>query len=276
MELKHPKWWGHYALPAGKGGIWRIGPLSLRALRRSHEILLDHERGDDSLAEGVEIQCPVDIEEQEMSGEVSRLAIRRLGKGLELRPRLADRNVVTRPEIPLSLPPGERADLYVSTLLWVEVLAAETGAVLADLATFRPSDTWFGPSTKEGTLCYASRTCAGLHLEEVPRRPHRALTKVTLKNSMDQPLRVDRLNIPVIHLSLFSGGDQTLWTQSVHLENKQEDSPTDLTIGKGPPKEAGPAELVSGEREAFQKTLLSRGFASLVAIKGGRHGGDMG
>lgn len=66
----------------------------------------------------------------------------------------------------------------------------------------RPSDTWFGPTTSEGEPCYASKTVCRLRVEDVPLRPHRCLTKVTLRNRADDSLSLDRLKLPVNALAL--------------------------------------------------------------------------
>jgi hypothetical protein len=275
MNEKGRVLWREYPFPVGTEGGWRIGPLTLRVHRLADEIRVVHELGDDPLAEDQEISCPAEPAEEGIWENPVRYVSRNLGDTLTLRPRTADRNVVTRPEFPLNVLPGQTIGLFVSTPCWVEVLAGGGKQLLADLPTLQLSDTWFGASTKEGTLCYAARTAARLQLARIPFRPHRVVTKVTLKNSSDENLLVERMNLPVIHLGLFADGEGALWTETVHLERKQEGQPTDLTIGKGPPRDAGKVRRVSPERESYQKNLLTRGFATLLPIRGDRYGSDM-
>jgi hypothetical protein len=57
-----------------------------------------------------------------------------------------------------------------------------------------------------------------LHLDQVPLRAHRAVTTIRVRNRGDDVLTVDRLNLPVIYLSLFHSDDDELWTEDVVFE----------------------------------------------------------
>jgi len=267
--------WGEFPLAEGEGGFWRIGPLSLRIYRLPREIRVVREQGTDPLEESLEVRCPVEMGEEDAQGIPLRFVSDDVGGSIRLRPRPADRNVVTRPEHPLNVLPGDTAALYVSTPCWVEILVNGGRTQLLEVPTVPLSDTWFGPSTKEGTLCYAARTSARLELAKMPLRPHRAVAKVVLKNSSAEPLLVERMNLPTLHLGLFADSAGNLWTETVHLERKQEGQLTDLDIGKAPPREAGSVRRVSPERAPYQKNLLARGFATLIPIRGDRYGSDI-
>lgn len=100
---------------------------------------------------------------------------------LKLVPIMADRLVVSRPKSPFRILPGQHATLFVSTPAWVRI-ALGNGKALAELPLFRPSDTWFGPSTLVGELGYAARTHCRLDVCDVPFRPHRAVTPLRVEN----------------------------------------------------------------------------------------------
>ena len=55
--------------------------------------------------------------------------------------------------------------IYVSTPLWVRVDVHDPPQFLQEIPVIRPSDTWFGPSTREGELGYAGRTHGRLNFE---------------------------------------------------------------------------------------------------------------
>jgi hypothetical protein len=154
---------------------------------------------------------------------------------IRLTPRLADRPVVARPLTSTELPPGERATLLVSTVLWARI---EIGAqVLAELPTLRPSDTWFGPDTLEGELCYASQTRARLHMNNVQVSAFRAITPVSIRNDGDDNLKLERLNVPVPHLTLYCDGTR-FWTSALSVVREENLATAKLRIEASPPPRA--------------------------------------
>ena len=62
---------------------------------------------------------------------------------IEIRPGLAERPIVVRPITPTTVGPGEEADIYVGSPVWIEVRNGDT--LLGRIPAGRPSDTWFGP-----------------------------------------------------------------------------------------------------------------------------------
>lgn len=180
-----------------------------------------------------------------------------------VRPALADRPVVSRPYTPFAVPPGEMAVIYVSTPLWFGLLAGEPAQPLHEIPIQRPSDTWFGPSTTVGEVCYASRTLGRLDLQNVPLYTHRALTQVQINNRASTPLLVERLNLPVPYLSLFVAEDRVLWTEAVTMVQERETSLAEFSIENKPPKVAQGITFVAPARKPAAKGMLIRAFGAL-------------
>src|SRR5690606_5680646 len=111
-----------------------------------------------------------------------------------------------------------------------------------------PSDTWFGPSTREGELGYAARTNARLDLEQMRPRPSRAVTKVVVRNVGDDNLRIERLNLPVPQLSLFVNRQGLIWTNSITVERDRLGALAKVTTSRRPPEEAGNLKELTGAR----------------------------
>jgi hypothetical protein len=82
---------------------------------------------------------------------------------------------------PLYVPPAEIATIFVRSPLWLRIEVGDALIALQEVPMLRPSDTWFGPTTMEGELCYASQTYARLNLEKLPIGPHHAGTQVTIQ-----------------------------------------------------------------------------------------------
>jgi len=184
MAEQSGAWWETGRFPVGTAGRWRIGPLELWIQRLEGEWRIASEQGDDPLDDALEREVPCVIDGVLDRESTERYASNSKTEVIRLAAALADRSVVTRSDKPLHVPPGEEISVFVSSPLWVRIEAGEPGKLLRELPVFRPSDTWFGPNTREGELCYASRTHHRLRLEQIPARPHRAVTSVLVRNRL--------------------------------------------------------------------------------------------
>ncbi|MBT8402063.1 MAG: hypothetical protein KJO98_16425, partial [Rhodothermia bacterium] len=183
---------------------------------------------------------------------------------LNVEPALADRPVIVRPEEPLFVLVGETVTLFVSTPLWIRISVGTEKTLLTEIASYRPSDSWFGPNTREGEICYASATLGRLNLDDVPMRLHRAITPVTVHNRSGESLSVDRIRIPVEYLSLFQDGEGYLWTEAVRYDKTSGDELATLDIGRGAPRFADNPALIAVPRERHSRGGLVRAFSSLI------------
>jgi hypothetical protein len=254
------KWWGQFEIPLGHTGRWRIGPLALEATRLRNEWRVTRA----TLGEQTDTHCSFERDgpaaETAPGAVLTRYAAAGTSGALELRPMLPDRSVVTKPEHPISILPRQKLTIFVGSPLWVALLAEEP---LGELPLQPPKLTWWGTNTREGELCYASRTQGRLRVEEVALYPHRVLTAVLVQNDSDQPLSFDSLNIPVRRLGVFAAKNGRLWTESVTFERAQGEQFAVLNIGDAPPDVAANAESVSEPRDADRERSLFRAFGSL-------------
>jgi len=263
-KAEKPFWWGKYTIPEDEAGHWRIGPLDLWVYRSRHEWRIASENSDDPLDGGLLVQVPLAKDLSEDQPNAHRFGFRKTKGTLLLVPTLADRSIVINPATPFSLLPDEELTIYVSTALWVKIRAGEPPHDLLEIPTYRPSDTWFGPSTREGELCYAGKTGARQQLENLPIRPHRALSAVRVRNLANSNLSVERLKLPMPHMSLFAAGGGQLWTETVTLQREQDGELAALQLGKKPPSMITKPSLISGPREQPTKGLLIRAFGGLI------------
>jgi hypothetical protein len=256
--------WGHFRLLDGQLGRWRIGSLSLWIGRRPHEWRIHSVSDDDPTSASVEVECPTAIEEPLTGARVHRIALRAPDERVQIAPALADRPVVAHPHTPLSVLAGDEVTVYVSTPLWVQIRSGEPSRVLFETPAFRPSDTWFGPSTTEGEICYASRTSATLTFENVEVHPARVITAVNLENNSKERLFLERISLPVPYLSLFADKQGAFWTQSVTIEREEDGTTAQVRLGEDPPKEASAPKLISGPRLEMNRNVLVRALGALL------------
>ena len=258
------KWWGQFDIPLDTAATWQIETLHFAIHHVDKEWQISHrrEREDDGLMSEVSINR--ESFDPLYYTHTERHIFRKLTSGIELKPQLADRTVVTRPSMPISLAPGEEVTLYISTPLWIQFeINSKRESILDELAIHRPSDTWFGPSTREGELCYASQTSGRTNLESLPVRASRAITPLIIINKALDKLLIDRVALPVPLLSLFATPEGVLWTQSATLIRDDDGGMAELKLGKDAPKEAKDAVRINKARLQPEKGMLVRAFSSI-------------
>ena len=271
QKRKNKPWWGSYELPVACPGRWRLGPLSLTIQRLQKEWRVAHEQAaepyDDScsVSIGVEAEQPLDV------ADVTRFAMSETSENVTLSPVLADRPVIVRPDDPVSIVPRETAVIFMSTPLWVRVEIGEPPVTLTEIPSLRPSDTWFGPSTREGELCYASRITGRLQLSSIQQQPYRATSAVTITNDANSLLDVERFRLPVDYLSVYESPDGMLWTDDVRLTRTGEkDSATLKLEPRSWKRIRGDARLVSTPRAEVSENIVVRAFGSFFSRLGGQ------
>jgi hypothetical protein len=253
---KQSHWWGEWRLGPGEVARFGIGPLTLYVQRLAQEWRIAHTSG------GAEAECTLELPAADADLLGMPTVTRYVDSGgadrLELRAALADRPVVAQPERPLILPAGEEVRCYVRTPLWAQICIGEPARQLTEIPVVRPSDTWFGPITEGGELCYAASASFRLEPDGARHLPHRATTTVRLANRADSPLTLERLSLPVAHLALFADDTGRLWTDDVAFERTGGDDFAAVRLG-GEPR----ASEVSAPRRRAPSNLVHRAFNSL-------------
>ena len=259
-------WWGNFKLDHDQCRQWQIGPLSLLIRHLNGEWQVAYERLDNSDDQTASVEINNTSQSPETLENNSRYIFRKTKGLLTITPLLADRPVIARPHISFNLTAGEETVLYVSTPLWLELaIGSSPMKVLESIAIQRPSDTWFGPSTLEGELCYATKTHCRLNLADISHRPHRAITPVLVRNQADTTLAIERLNLPAPLLPVFSAANGQLWTPKITLTRERDGDMAELQIDKKPPKEAKQASLLSNPRSNSDSTILIRAFNTVFS-----------
>lgn len=174
---------------------------------------------------------------------------------LVFQPMLADRSVVARPEIPLSVVAGSTARLVVSTPLWVGIQTI-SGRKVDEVPSVILKDTWFGADTRVGEVCYAAKTAARRRVEDVHRTHTRAITVITIRNETHEPFRVSRVKLPLPHLALYVDRAGSFFTQSIRIDHTREEHVGAEAISVVPPEASG-AVRVSAARAPVDRSIFS-------------------
>ena len=250
MTEKNRSWWGDYRVPLGSTASWQIGPMTLWIQRLQGELRIAHETVEEEEYGATEVIIPAPHLDLLAIETVTRFAMSSMEENVRVLPALADRPVISRPEKPLEIPAGERTTIFVASPLWLRFRMGGESGWETEVALVRPSDTWFGPSTIEGELCYASRSFGRLDEDNLTHRPHRAASRVSILNDADTALRIERIKLPVNHLALYQSSDGDLWTDELHLRRSDSQTDGELQLQRRDWKTPRPgATLVSEPRE---------------------------
>ena len=223
MDPEIPTWTGAVTLEAHVSRHWHLGPLRLWAERRRGGIKLAAARSSDPFEESLSIAEEGIPEAEFLDAAGEALVLERWipmsgregALSLELHALLADRPIVTKPEMQVYVPADDHADVYLTSPLWVGL--SYDGARLLEIPTWRPSDTWFGPSTVSGTLAYAGRTRLRSRVEELSPTPVRALTQTRIVNQTRRAIELEGIALPLPSMRLYRTENGRLWTESVEV-----------------------------------------------------------
>jgi len=256
-------WWGDFSFNIGQIGRWRVGALTVSVQRQAAEWHICQQTSGNSIDDLDTFEINLDSEALAAEAKCHRHVLIQDSQPLQVLPALANRPVVTRPLTPFNLYPGQEVVLYVGTTVWYQLYAYSSGPLLLDIPIQRPSDTWFGQSTREGEVCYAARTRAILNLDDVPYHPFRAITPVTIANQSEGPLLLERLLLPIPHLSIFSAADGRLWTEALSILCNEDMRSAHLHLGKGAPAVAHAAKLLASPRTPPERGVFVRALGAI-------------
>tara|TARA_R110002096_G_scaffold436100_1_gene667703 strand:+ start:69867 stop:70697 length:831 start_codon:yes stop_codon:yes gene_type:complete len=261
-------WWGPTTVPVGTSVYWQIGPMSLWVQRLPAEWRIARETIDEVPEPTVVQRRSSDCEDLLGHASLSRFGVGGIDEHLIVQPALADRPVVSTPQRPFIIPAGEEVTLYIGSPLWLQLLVGPKRALLEDVPVLQPPDTWFGPNTQVGEICYASRSFCRLQPEGLNPQPHRVITSVLVQNHASSALYLDRIQLPVPYLSLFMDpATLDLWTNDVILERVEGEGLDPLRITSGPPAAVPSATAVAPPRKHTSGNIMVRAFATLFSEK---------
>lgn|SRR5690554_2397260 len=256
-------WWEPVAVKSDQCWRYSVGPLQLYLQRREQDWLIGWQEREDIEAHhwaGVE-----QIDEIPLGLETERFVFQSVPDHFCLKPCLLDRPVVVKNLQPVHLPPDAHITFYISSPVCVAVELFKPVIQAKVIPTLRLSDTWFGPSTREGEFCYAARTHARSSVHELPKRPHRAVTPVTVYNHSHEVMTIDKLSIPVPYLCVYGTAEGMLWTDPVSLKHTAGSSLSVLEVGKHLPSAMVQATRLTEPRMTVQRGSLVRAFASMFS-----------
>ena len=258
-------WWKNFKLDPARWAHWRVGPLSLFARGTNTEVVFAWQSGADPLDNSLSIDLASEREPDRETFEFGRYAVANETMQIQLLPMQPDRAFVVRPEMSLSLPAGEHLLLFVSTPVWVSVsLTGSPHESLFATPSFRASDTWFGPNTLDGELCYSSKTLARTDVSDISVRPHRATTPIEIRNNGEDTLLIEQLRVPLPALAIYQGDDSRLWTDTVSLVREEDESSASMTVAANRSVSTAQRSLICEPRAPLEPGSIISAFSKLL------------
>lgn len=257
-------WWGRHALAEEHCLYWRIGGLALWFQRTGEVLHVWREWGEIVPAAQLNVDAPPP---PASANPLAVYCFAGVPEAVEIAVLQPDRTVVSRPVAPLYVPAGDAVTLYLETPVWLGVRLAGAAQLLFETPTVRLSDTWLGTSTRSGELAYASRLVAGTD-PAAPRASHVLRAVVRYRNRTSAQLAVERIALPAPALGVYAGRDGRLWSEALQVEQRGEDELAQVSVGSGPPPEAGPVLQLSAARTRPAPTFSLRAVAALLRSEG--------
>jgi len=175
-----------------------------------------------------------------------------------LQPRMPDRPLIVRPEMPVCLLPNQSVRFYIGVSSWVSVSLGQRFRDILEIPTARLSNSWFGPAT-EGELCYAMRTTAKLREEDLQGHPHRAVVPLEVRNLSDEKLDFERLCLHTDNLRIYQG-DGRMWSNQGRVSYRGADKWSRVAYARGAPPYDRAERLVGAARRPAERGALLRTF----------------
>ncbi len=233
----------------------RFGPLDFYLEKISTEIRVLWMTSNDWMDSSFHYQYPFTGMQPSNLLKEHRFAYSGKPSRLRVIPCLGEYPFVVKPDSTFMILPGEKAKIYLSTPMNVRLVDLGASQVIDEIPVLHRVKTWFGNSPTSGQLCFFTRIHAALIEENLPFRPHRALTHVYIENSSKLPIPIEKLKIPVNYLTLYQENRGVFVTSSLSVRIDNNENLKDLKIF-APEDEDGSLTMIHGPREKIPKSLF--------------------
>ncbi|MBB5021661.1 hypothetical protein [Desulfurispira natronophila] len=254
--------WGAFYFDVGQKRQWEFGAMHLEVTRQLYEWQVTYwHRFYQPLQ-----KVPLRFDAQWQSKvQTQRHLFSQTSSQVNLVPCLPDRSVVIRPVTPCTIHSGEGITLYIGSPIWLQLHLNGNSKGSQDIPAHPLSDTWFGPDTRNGELCYLVRTRARTEATALQEADSsRVITPVRIENMAEKELTFDRFCIPLPMASLYQDNSGSLFSQQIQLIRYDDDQMAQVKVVAGAPAVgADSLSLVNGPRKSNDKPVLLRAFSAI-------------
>ena len=167
MSELYTKWWGNFAVAQGEQRTLRCADLYLQLQFLPNQWLLGYEWQQDINQFQPVLEAAFDDTTPAPENE-QRFVFAELPTTLTLQPALADRPVVCRPVVSVSLLPFQEVTLFVCLPLWVKLKTGESEQTLLDIPTVSVCDSWLALTPARVSSATRLRSVSSLMSSQYP------------------------------------------------------------------------------------------------------------
>ena len=161
----------------------------------------------------------------------------------------------------MCLMPKQSVRFFVGIPIWLAITFGTKKEKSIEVPTTTLSNSWFGPFT-EGELCYAMKTPAKLHQEDLVRSAHRAVFPLEVRNASQEKLDFERLCLRPQHLNIFQG-ETRLWTSKGRVSYRGADNWSRIVYSTLAPEFDQSSLMIGKARESIPRGALLKTFDNL-------------
>ena len=259
------KWWGDIEFALNECKTWRIGDRIIAVQRKEQEWRFWNIESKEENANPLQLETPTQPDFLSMA-PTQRFLVKQTNSQITVMPRLADRAMVIRPGSIISILPGEKSKLFVSSQLWLAFSLSSTTDAMFDIPLWKPSDSWFGESNMVGEICYAKYSEANVDLATLKKRSHRVFTSIDIMNEHAQALNIQRIKIPMTFLDLYVDKSGQFWSDSICLTHQEDAKKPSFEVKKlNKNKNQTDYAMLSKARQGEDSNVFIRSIKSLIA-----------
>ncbi len=236
----------------------RLGPLNLLIHRGEQEWHMAYEN---DLPDESRFDLSVSPGSFPQSRNWTRWMVPESIDRIQLAPRLPDRPVIVRPEMPMCLMPRQSALFFVGIPVWLSVSFGTELSDAGEVPAMKLSNSWFG-SVTGGELCYALKTTAKLRQSDLLFHPHRTVFPLEIRNASDEKLNFERLCLRVQYLNIYQGATR-MWTGRGRVSYRGEEIWSRIVYAQKAPEFDEAGHLLGGAREPARRGVLLKTFDNL-------------
>ena len=208
------KLWKEYSFDGKDQLFFKIGPLCLWIIKKSHEIkIYSH----NSLAES-DRQCiysDSEIHEIHPQAVFQRIFLPNEIHQFKLVPLIPPKDIIFRPESPILLPSGKDMFLYVNTPFWLGMMVSNK--IIFSTPIMKLKETYLGPITEDGEILLAAKTRGVIDPNEIIIYPYRYICRINLHNNYSEIVPIERIRMLCDYLNVYGTKDDEYYSDEVEL-----------------------------------------------------------
>ncbi len=181
---------------------------------------------------------------------------------INLKPAMPDRPVIIRPEISVTILPGQLCTLFMEIPVFVKISAGKDNLDLCEVPSVILSNSWLG-SQIEGTQCYSIRTPAQKSHEAAGKYPNQVICPIEVKNRSDEKLNFDHLCVQVEYLDIYQG-DNHMWSNLGRVSYRGEEKWSSIVFSSNEPQYDNAKKIIGKARKQVKNNLLLKSFFNSV------------